>query len=318
MQSKKTSGQGPFVFTYCEDLRSLPQKALGFEEGLHGGFAVDKRPDYGHIYYGMLGCGLLRVSPDLTTQELIELPLKLESVNFHSTKIGDFDGKRRLFLAANNDEMVVIVTLEGEIDFILPKPEFDEYREAENAYKPTDTVLEGDRLFVADGYGANYITNTDLPTRQWSGIFGGKTQNPEEHGKFGTAHGMNRTPLGSHLAIADRLHSRFEIYTFEGSFTASHSLPPGSRPCGIDYFKRGDRWYAVVGSLDDPEKGRPAPIYILDGTTYQVVSTIRPKEELGIERADHIHNAVWYEYDGQGFLVCQSWNPGYYFVLEGV
>ena len=71
MQSKKTSGQGPFVFTYCEDLHSLPQKALGFEEGLHGGFAVDKRPDYGHIYYGMAGCGLLRVSPDLTTQTII-------------------------------------------------------------------------------------------------------------------------------------------------------------------------------------------------------------------------------------------------------
>jgi len=52
----------------------LPQKAINAEEKLHGGFAVDKRPGHGAIYYGMPECGLLRVSPDLTTQEIIELP----------------------------------------------------------------------------------------------------------------------------------------------------------------------------------------------------------------------------------------------------
>jgi hypothetical protein len=71
-----------------------------------------------------------------------------------------------------------------------------------------------------------------------------------------------------------------------------------------------------VGSLDDPQAGRAAPIYILDATTYEVLSTIRPKEDLGIELADHIHNTVWYEYNGGLFLICQAWNPGYYFVLE--
>ena len=69
MQPKKRSGQAPFVFTYCEDLHSLPQSALALEKGLHGGFAVDKRSGQGQIYYGLAGCGLLRISPDLTTQE---------------------------------------------------------------------------------------------------------------------------------------------------------------------------------------------------------------------------------------------------------
>jgi hypothetical protein len=316
MPSKKRSGQDPFVFTYCEDLHQVPQKALAFEEKLHGGFAIDKRPGFGHIYYGMPGCGLLRISPDLTSQEIINLPPNLQPLNFHSTKIGDFDGKSRLFLPANNNEMVAVVTLEGDVDFILPKPEFDEYQKAENVFKPTDTVLQGHTLFVADGYGANYIMRANLSTRKWASIFGGKAQNSEEHGKFGTAHGMGRTPVDSYLAIADRPHSRFEIYTFEGGYRQSHALPAGSRPCGIDYLKRDNRWYAVVGSLDDPEKGRPAPIYILEVETYKVVSTIRPKEELGVERADHIHNVVWHEHNGQAFLVCQSWNPGYYFVLE--
>ena len=71
----------------------------------------------------------------------------------------------------------------------------------------------------------------------------------------------------------------------------------------------------MVGSLDDPQEGRPAPIYVLDGHTYDVASTIRPKEDLGVELADHIHNAVWYERDGQVYLICQAWNPGHYFVL---
>ena len=63
-------------------------------------------------------------------------------------------------------------------------------------------------------------------------------------------------------------------------------------------------------------EGRAAPIYILDAATYEVVSTIRPKEDLGIELADHIHNTIWYEYGGDLYLICQAWNPGYYFVLE--
>jgi hypothetical protein len=316
MSQKKQSGQAPFVFAHCEDLHSLPKQALAVEEKLHGGFAVDKRPGHGQIYYGMPERGLLRISADLTSQDLIELPAHLTSVNFHSTKIGEFDGKTRLFLAANGEAMVVVATLEGEIDFILPKPEFEQYLAAETPFRPTDTVLDGSQLLVADGYGANYISTADLSTRQWRSTFGGKTENSEEHGKFGTAHGMNRAPNGNLLAIADRAHSRFELTTFDGHHTASYLLPSGSRPCGIDFIQRDNRAYAVVGSLDDPTPGRPAPIYILDGETYAVLSTIRPKEALGIERADHLHNVVWHEHDGKLFLVCQSWNPGYYFVLE--
>ena len=316
MDSDRRSGQAGFAFKYCEDLRNLPPKTLVFEEKLHGGFAIDRRPDHGHIYYGMPGCGLLRGSPDLTRQELLELPSDLTSINFHSTKIGEFDGQPRLFLPANGDAMVAVVSLEGEVDFILPRPEFDEYSETSTPFNPTDTVQNGDRLLVADGYGANYISTADLATRQWTSLFGGKTDSLDEHGKFGTAHGLNPTPTGDHLAIADRPHSRFEICTLEGEFVSSHPIPSGSRPCGIDFIQRGDRWYAAVASLDDPDEGRPAPIYILDAATYEVLSTIRPKEDLGIERADHMHNVIWYERDGQLFLICQSWNPGYYFVLE--
>jgi hypothetical protein len=315
MSSRKESGQPPFVFTHCEDLRNLPAQALPTETHLHGGFAVDKRPGYGQVYYGMPGCGIMRVSADLTTQEIIDLPSDLKSMNFHSITIGEFDGKTRLFLPANNEAQVAVLSLDGDIDFILPRPVFEEYEAEGVPFRPTDTVFDGETLFVADGYGANYISTADVRREQWSGRFGGKTTDGNHHGQFGTAHGLAWTPDDQMLAIADRPHSRIEIFTPGGQFTQSYGLPPGSRPCGIDYIHWQDRWYIVVGSLDDPEEGRPAPIYILDGETYELISTIRPKEDLGIERADHIHNVVWHTHNGQLYLIVQSWNPGYYFVL---
>lgn len=315
MSSKSSSGQSPFVFAHRPELSNLPTAAYEYEVGLHGGFAVDQRPGYGHIYYGMAGAGLLRVDADLGRQEIIALPAELQNINFHSTKIGDFDGQRRLFLPANSEEMVVVLTLDGKIDFTLPRPEFEAYAQEETPYRPTDTVLNGDQLLVADGYGANYISTADLPTRQWKSSFGGKTEDAHVHGSFGTAHGFNLLPGGG-LAIADRLHSRFEIYTVDGEYQRTYSLPAGSRPCGINFTEYKGRGYAVVGSLNDPNPDRPAPIYILDAEDFSLLSTIRPKEDLGIELADHLHNVIWYQHAGQLYLICQAWNPGHYFVLE--
>jgi hypothetical protein len=104
----------------------------------------------------------------------------------------------------------------------------------------------------------------------------------------------------------------------EGDFIASHQLPSGSWPCGIDFLEWKGRSLGVIGSLVDPVKDRPAPIYIIDAGTFEVLSTIRPKEELGIDLVQHLHNVVWHVYHDQLYLVCQSWNPGYYFVLECV
>jgi hypothetical protein len=312
----KKSGNSPFTFSYCEDLRVLPDKAAAAEENLHGGFAVDKRPGYGHVYYGMPNYGLMKVSPDLTSQETIELPPDLKPLNFHSTKIGMFDGNIRLLMPANNDSKVAVLTIDGNVEYIFEQPEFDEYQKEGAAFHPTDLTLIDSKLYVADGYGANYISIADLADRKWSAIFGGKTHDPAELGKYGTAHGLNPTPEGGTLAIADRPHSRFEIVSFEGEVRQNYTLPAGSKPCGIDYMNYKGKWYAAVGSLDDPQEGRPAPIYILDAQTYRVLSTIRAKDDLGVKRADHIHNVVWHEHNGDVYLVCQAWNPGYYFVLK--
>ena len=319
MTSVKTSGQEPFVFAHREDLSNLPSAAREQEVNLHGGFAIDARYGYGQIYYGMPGCGIMRVDADLRKQEIISLADELTPLNFHGAKIGEFDGNRRLILAANNDEMVVVLTLHGEVDFTLPRPTFDEYQAAEAVYRPTDTVLVGNQLYIADGYGSNYITSADVNTRHWTGIFGGKTADSEEDGKFATAHGINVNPTHNQLDIADRPSSRIQVHGGDGHFLASHKLPSGSFPCGISYFEYQQRWYAVIGCLrDDPEELRPAPIFIIDAETYELLSTIRPKEDFGIELAQHLHNVALHIHDGQLYLICQAWNPGHYFVLQKV
>ena len=318
MSSVKTSGQDPFAFALREDLYTLPATAQEHEVDLHGGFAVDARYGYGQIYYGMPGCGIMRIDADLRRQDIIGLPDDLTPLNFHGTQLGEIDGNRRLFLPANNDELVVVLTLDGDVDFTLPRPELDEYRSEEVPYKPTDTVLMGDRLYVADGYGANYILSADVRTRQWTGIFGGKTEDPEEDGRFATAHGINVNPTHNHLDIADRPHSRIQVHEEEGGFLSSHKLPSGAFLCGISYLDYEDRWYAVIGCLRDPVEDRPAPIYIIDAESYELLSIIRPKEDLGVDLAQHLHNVALHIHDGQVYLVCQAWNPGHYFVLQRV
>lgn len=311
----KTSGTPPFAFAYRDDLHTLPTIAQDYEVDLHGGFATDTRPDQGHIYYGMPGCGILRIDRDLRKQYLIELPDTLKPLNFHSTTIGAFEGKRRLFLPANNDELVAVVGLDGELDFVLSRPEFEAYQAQDTPYNPTDTALVENELFIADGYGSNYITSADVTTQQWQSIFGGKTDDPTENGRFATAHGINIHHHHHHLMIADRPSARVQEHGLDGTFHHSHRLPEGSFPCGINTIQHDGRWLSVIGNLRDPVDGRPAPIYIVDADTFELLSTIRPKEELGIELAQHIHNVIWHVHNNTLYLICQAWNPGYYFVL---
>ena len=314
----KQSGTAPFTFAHRDDLHTLPANAFECEVNLHGGFAEDKRDGFGHVYYGMPGCGILRVDADMRHQELIQLPDKLKPLNFHSTKIGLIDGAWHLILPANNDEMVAVVSLDGGVDFILSRPEFEQYQAQDVPFMPTDTVQVGDNLYVADGYGANYISIANIISKEWVSIFGGKTEDPHEDGKFTTAHGINLTHNHQHLVIADRPNSRMQVHNFDGHFVESHGLPPGSWPCGIHYIEWEGQWLAVIGSLRDPVDERPAPIYIVDAKSFEVLSTIRPKEELGLDLVQHLHNVVWHVHDDNLYLICQSWNPGYYFVLERV
>ncbi len=316
------SGTAPFVFIHRPDLHLLPDSVLASEVKLHGTFAIDRRPGFGHIYYALADHGLIRVDPDLKHQEVIPLSDQLRNlINIHSVKIGQIDGQMRLILTANRNGLIAVIGLDGRLDFVLSRPNLEQYQVPNTPFVPTDTVLTGDHLYVADGYGANYISIYDLKARRWDGIFGGlTTETAKEDGKYVTAHGIKlHHRHRDHLMIADRPNARLQEHSFDGALLGSHALPSGTWPCGMDDLEWQGRTLTVIGSLFDPEREQhPAPIYVVDADSDQVLSTVRPKEELGVDLAQHLHNVIWHVHDGQVYLLCQSWNPGYYFVLQQI
>ena len=49
-----------------------------------------------------------------------------------------------------------------------------------------------------------------------------------------------------------------------------------------------------------------------------MISTILPKEELGLTNFMHIHNAVLRQIGKKYYVIAQAWNPGDFAILEQV
>lgn len=94
-------------------------------------------------------------------------------------------------------------------------------------------------------------------------------------------------------------------------------LPEGSKPCDFEFFVVGDKLYGVAGALSVPtgSEDEGASIYIVDMETLKVVSTIKPMDELGLERCAHLHDVFPTVDDGVVTLFCQAWNGGDFAVL---
>jgi hypothetical protein len=139
--------------------------------------------------------------------------------------------------------------------------------------------------------------------------FGGKGTGP---GQFMTGHGLTVPPGTKRLDIADRPNSEIDRFTRHGQYLSTLRMPLGSLPCDIAYLGP----YAIVGSLDGPDRSKGAPIYILEND--KLISTIMPKEDLGLQNFQHVHNAVLREYGNKLYVVAQAWNPGDFAVFEQV
>jgi len=125
-----------------------------------------------------------------------------------------------------------------------------------------------------------------------------------------------RDAKGSSLApppTRDRPHSRIERFTRYGHYLSTLKMPSGSLPCDINYL---DQQYSVVPALEGPDKKKGAPIYIFENE--KLVSTVMPKEDLGLQNFVHIHNAALRRIAGKLYIIAQAWNPGDFAILEQV
>jgi hypothetical protein len=126
------------------------------------------------------------------------------------------------------------VTLAGEVVMELPQAgKCGAYKETEE-YRPTETAVapNGD-IYVADGYGSQYVLRFDREGKFIS-KFGGKSTQPVNPGKFMQAHGVAIDLRGEEplLVVTERIRNEFNWFTLEGEFRKGVYLPGAyvSRP----------------------------------------------------------------------------------------
>ena len=165
--------------------------------------------------------------------------------------------------------------------------------QGESPFNVCDVAYSDDLLFAANGYGDNVCSTCDpfqggsdqVEQAQWGQLrFGGTGT---DHGRFQVAHGITRVPGTTVLTVADRENARLESFTSRGRYVGGLPLPPGARPCSVDYYDR----FALVACLEGPGGSTPAPIYVFDDGN--LVSEINIGRDLGLPGFTHIHNAAF-------------------------
>ncbi len=324
--TEKISGQGKMRFRLLYDSTHLPAEAQKTLTAAHGGFAVDLRPGKGETYFGLKGAGIIQISSDLKSTRMLDTPAEMKDVNLHNALIWYApDGSPYLTFPSNEANKVFTTGLDGKLLNTLDAPEagidlgdpiVNDYFKGRGNFVPTDVEHVDDLLYMTTGYSqldfvltARILTYHPL-TLAWHDLsFGGKGTGV---GQFMTGHGITVPPGTTRLDIADRPNSEIDRFTRYGHYLSTLRMPLGSLPCDIYYLGP----YAIVGSLDGPDRGKGAPIYILEND--RLISTIMPKEDLGLTNFKHVHNAVFREVGGKLYIIAQAWNPGDFAILEQV
>jgi len=155
------------------------------------------------------------------------------------------EGEEQFLIITDTDRNQVIKTdLKGREIFTLDYPkEIIHYNKSEE-FKPTETAINpinGD-IYVADGYGMNFITQYDY-NGKYIRHFGGTGDTKET---FKCCHGIlvdTRDPKHSTLIITDRSHMCLKRFTLEGKYLSTTSVP-GSFICRP--VLKGKNMYAAV------------------------------------------------------------------------
>ncbi|MEW5978404.1 MAG: hypothetical protein AB1898_21620 [Acidobacteriota bacterium] len=322
----KVSGQGKYRFKVLYASDHLPEEARKVLVSAHGGFAVDRREGKGETYFSLPGAGILQISADMKKIQLLDTPAVMKPLNMHNTTIwyGE-NGSAQLSFPANEAGQVFTTSLDGKLLNTLNSPTAaddlghptanDYFRGAGN-FVPTDVEYLDGLLYVTTGYSnldfvltARVLGFSPLRTAWYDLAFGGRGTGP---GQFGTGHGITVPAGKKRIDVADRPNAQIDRFTRHGQYLSTLELPLGSFPCDIFYLGN----YAVVGALHGPDRKKGAPVYLLEND--RIVSTIMPKEELGLSNFQHIHNAAMKQVGSKLYIFVQAWNPGDFAILEQV
>jgi len=291
------TGTGSFRYESVPNWCQLPEgaKQLG---NTHGNIVIDAA---GSVYFNTdTKRAIMVYRPDGSFVRTFGE----ETVGLHDMILHQEDGTSFIYAAHLAGHQVVKYALDGTLLWTLPWPEESgKYKEAKQ-YNPTAvTVAPDGSIYVADGYGQNWI-HQYRADRSYVRSFGGKGQAP---GQFQTCHGLRvdtRTSPPT-LIVCDRENRRLQRFSLQGKFI--EILATGlRRPCHVDFW--GD--LTVVAEL-------AARVTILD-KDFQVLTHLgdNPNHEQWAQNP--VGPELWQDgvfiaphgvsFDASGNLYVMDWN----------
>jgi peptidylamidoglycolate lyase len=191
----------------------------------------------------------------------------------HGLTLHDENGAEFLYITDIVRHQVYKTTMDGNVLLTIDAPLDAGIYKEQKEFVPTETAIDanGD-IFVADGYGAQYILHYDK-TGKLLNYFGGRGDG-DTH--FDNAHGICwDTRRADHsLLITDRTRNCFKRFTKEGQLLEVLSLPGA---CVCRPVVHGDHLYAAVLRSPDINAVGTGFVTILDKDN-KVVSNIGGSE----------------------------------------
>jgi 6-bladed beta-propeller len=188
----------------------------------------------------------------------------------HGLSIMNEGGQQYLLITDTTRHQVIKTDLKGKEIFKIDYPKETGVYDAPNQFVPTETAINptnGD-IYVADGYGANYIIQYDAKGK-YMRHFGGRGDANET---FNTCHGVlvdTRDAKNPTLLITDRVHNCFKRFTLDGKYMTTYPLP-GTFICRP--VLRGKNIYGAAYRSTDSSWGNSGYIQVLD-ENMKVLST---------------------------------------------
>ena len=174
-----------------------------------------------------------------------------------------------LFITDTNRNQVIKTDLKGRVLMKLDYPRESGVYEYPGQYKPTETAIDPatGNIYIADGYGLNYITKYN-PKGEYMGHFGGAGDTDDT---FRCCHGIiiDHRLSDPGLIITNRSHMQLKRFSLDGKYQSTIAVP-GSFICRPVI--HGDHTFAAVYRSTSQQYPNSGYITILDQND-KVVST---------------------------------------------
>ncbi|GMN10711.1 peptidylglycine monooxygenase-like protein [Croceitalea sp. MTPC9] len=143
----------------------------------------------------------------------------------HGLTLNVENGEDVLYIADNNRHEVIKTTIDGKVIQVFPYPKESGKYDKKESYIPTETAVatNGD-VYVADGYGEQYIMHYNAKGELLN-VFGGRG---EENHLFNNAHGIcidDRDASKPTLLITARQQNKLKRFSLDGEYLSTTDLP---------------------------------------------------------------------------------------------